>query len=106
MTLRNIGSSWCTYGAHTVKIEESRLDLFYFYFYFYFSFDLFFYFLFLKQLGLGLIGHTVTSVTTWWHSHKTDHETWENLVEDLRTNDIIQYGHHMLTSWTTHSGLG
>jgi len=41
-----------------VKIEESGLDLFYF------SFDLFFYFLFLEQLGLGLIGHAVTSVTT------------------------------------------
>jgi len=32
-------------------------------FYFHFIFDLFFYFLFLKQLGLGLIGHAVTSVT-------------------------------------------
>jgi len=29
----------------------------------YFIFDLFFYFLFLEQLGLGLIGHAVTSVT-------------------------------------------
>ena len=35
----------------------------YFTFYFYFLFDLFFYFLFLEQLGLGLIGHAVTSVT-------------------------------------------
>jgi len=45
-----------------VKIEESGLDLFYFYFYF--IFDLFLYFLFLEQLGLGLIGHAITSVTT------------------------------------------
>jgi len=29
-------------------------------FYFYFYFDLFFYFLFLEQLGLELIGHTIT----------------------------------------------
>ena len=66
-----------------VKIKESGLDLFYFSFHFYFSFDLFFYFLFLEQLGLGLIGHAVTSVTTWWH--KTDHETWEKEVEGFRT---------------------
>ena len=88
-----------------VKIKESRLDLFYFSFHFYFLFNLFFYFLFLEQLGLGLISHTIISVT-WWHSHKTDHKTWENLVEDSRTNDIIQHGHHMLASWTTHGCLG
>ena len=42
---------------------------------------LFFYFLFLEQLGLGLevIGHNI------------DHETWENGVEDSRTNDVIQH---------------
>jgi len=34
----------------SVKIEEGELDLF-------------FYFLFLEQLGLGLIGHAVTSIT-------------------------------------------
>ena len=78
----------------------------YFTFYFYFIFDLFFYFLFLEQLGLGLISHAVTSVTIWWHSHKTDHRTWENLVEDLRTNDVLQHRHHMLASWTIHSCLG
>ena len=49
---------------HFVKIKESRLDLFYFSFHFYFLFNVFFYFLFLKQLGLGLIGHAVTSVTS------------------------------------------
>ena len=80
-----------------IKIEESGLDLFYFYFLF------IFYFLFLEQLGLGLIGHTVT---TWWHSHKTDHGTWENMVEDSRTNDVIQHGPHMLTSCSIHGGLG
>ena len=35
-----------------------------FYFLFLFSFHFIFYFLFLEQLGLGLIGHTVTLVTT------------------------------------------
>ena len=44
--------------------------------FFFFHFILFFlYFLFLEQLGLGFICHAVTSVTTWWHSHKTDHGT-------------------------------
>jgi len=42
----------------TIKIEEGGLDLFYFSLHFYFLFDLF-----LEQLGLGLIGHAVTSVT-------------------------------------------
>jgi len=32
-------------------------------------------FLFLEQLRLGVISHAVTSVTTWWRSHKTDHGT-------------------------------
>ena len=59
-----------------VKIVEGGLcsflfSLFYFYFYFFF-YSLF---LFLEQLRLGVISHTVTSVTTWWCSHKTDHGT-------------------------------
>jgi len=49
--------------SYIVKIEEGRLDLFYFSCHFYFLFNLFFYFLFLEQLGLGLIGHAITSVT-------------------------------------------
>ena len=89
-----------------VKIEESGLDLFYFSFHFYFSFNLFFYFLFLEQLGLGLICHAVTSVTTWWHSHKTDHETWKKEVKGSRTSDVIQHEQHMLTSCSTHGYLG
>ena len=43
-----------------------------------------FLFLFLEQLGLGFISHAVTSVTNWWHSHKTDHGTWENEVKGTR----------------------
>ena len=65
-------------------------------FYFYFSFIL--YFIFLEQLGLGFISHAVTSVTSWWQSHKTDHETWENGVE----GSGIKW-HHI--TWTTHVGL-
>ena len=94
---------------HIFKLSSSQtVDLvsFYFTFYFYFYFILFFYFSFLEQLGLGLIDHVVTSVIIWWHSHKTDYETWKNLVEDSRTSDIIQHRYHMLASWTIHGGLG
>ena len=48
-----------------VLLRSKKMDLIYFIFLFifYFLLDLFFYFLFLEQLGLGLIGHAVTSVT-------------------------------------------
>ena len=61
---------WCPYGRHENEawtISSSQIvDLvfIYFTFYFYFHSVLFFYFLFLEQLGLGLIGHAVISVTT------------------------------------------
>ena len=72
------------------RSKKVDLTFFFFPFYFYFFlFNLFFYFLFLEQLELGLISHAITSVTTGWHSYKTDHKTGENMVEDSRTNDII-----------------
>ena len=74
------------------------LFYFLFSFLFYFSFLFLFLFLFLEQLGLGFISHAVTSVTNWWRSHKTDHETWEKEVEDSGTK-----WHH--TTWTIHAGL-
>ena len=102
------GISICTMRSPFHVSSSQMVDLvpLHFIFHFYFHSVLLFYFLFLKQLGLGLISHAVTPVTTWWHSHKIDHETWENLVEDLRTDDIIQYGYHMLALWTTHGCLG
>jgi len=84
-------------SRRSVKTEENRLDLFYFYFYFYFFLIYFSIFLFLEQLGLELIGHAIISVT-WWHSHKTDHEIWENLVEDSRNRSCH-------TTWTPYIGL-
>ena len=79
----------------TVDFSLSSLfTLFYFIFLFFFLFN----FLFLEQLVLGVISHAVTSVTNWWHSHKTDHRTWENEVEGSRT----KWRH---TAWTTHAGL-
>ena len=51
-------------STNIVKIADNRLN-FYFYFYFIFIFILFYFiFLFLEQLGLGVISHAVTSVTT------------------------------------------
>ena len=46
--------------------RSQEVDLVSFYFYFYFYFSLFYIFLFLKHWGLGLevICHTVTSVTS------------------------------------------
>jgi len=66
--------------------DRWQWTLFYFLFsfLFYFSFLFHSHVLFLKQLGLGFISHAVTSVTNWWHSHQTDHGTWENGVEGTR----------------------
>ena len=59
--LSDLGDTLIMQGFETnmasVKIEEGGLDLFYFSFYF------LFYFPFLEQLGLGLIGHAITSIT-------------------------------------------
>jgi len=45
------------------RLKKMDLIYFIFIFIFYFIFNLFFYFLFLEQLGLGVIGHAITSVT-------------------------------------------
>ena len=79
---------WSKPQRHKPYMSRSlTMDLtfiFRFSFYFIFPFSFFFYFLFLEQLGLGFISHAVTSVTGWWHSHKTDHRTWGNKVEGSR----------------------
>ena len=49
--------------ALSIKIVDDGLN-FYFHFLFYFYFYFSFLFLFLEQLGLGVISHAVTSVTT------------------------------------------
>ena len=97
----SIGDSMCVSSSQMID-----LVFLYFTFHFYFLFDLFFYFLFLEQLGLGLIGHAVTSVTTWWCSHKTDHETWENEVKGFRTSNVTQHKQYILALCSTHGHLG
>ena len=52
--------SRCVVVVQTMVSRLKKVDLTYFTFFFIFIF----YFLFLEQLGLGLIGHAVTSVTT------------------------------------------
>ena len=86
-------------GANIVKIVDGGLYfIFPFHFILLFFYFYFLFFLFLEQLRLGFISHAVTSVTNWWHSHKTDHRTWENGVEGSGTK-----WYH--TAWTTHAGL-
>jgi len=77
--------------SSTILLRSSIVDLT-------FIFTFIFIFLFLEQLRLGSISHAVTSVTSWWHSHKTDHGTQENGVEGSR----IKWYH---TTWTTHVDL-
>jgi len=52
---------------HNVPVVSRSLTvdfiLFFLFYFFYFSFSFSFYLPFLEQLGLGLIGHAVTSVT-------------------------------------------
>ena len=67
-----------TYVSRSLMVNFIFIFSFHFILFFFFFF---FSFLFLEQLGLGFICHTVTSVTSWWCSHKTDHRTWENRVE-------------------------
>ena len=63
-----------------VKIVDDGLD-----FYFHSSFLFYFIFLFLEQLGLGLSVTLSHQSQINGISHKTDHETWENGVEDSGT---------------------
>ena len=63
-------SIWKVRSVRSLTVDFILFFLFIFILlYFSFSFN----FLFLEQLGLGVISHAVTSVTTWWHSHETDH---------------------------------
>ena len=61
-----------TYISRSLIVD---VILFFLFILFYFTLLLLFSFLFLEQLGLEFISHTVTSVTNWWRSHQTDHET-------------------------------
>ena len=58
-----------------------------------FPFSFSFYFIFLNFLFLE-------------HRVRIRSQDTENKVEELRTNDIIQYEYHMLTSYSIHSHLG
>ena len=91
-------TSFCSRTFYVKIVDGGLYFIFSFHFYFTLLFFFFFIFLFLEQLRLGFISHAVTSVTNWWHSHKTDHGTWENEVEGTR----IKWHH---TTWTTHAGL-
>ena len=94
-------SSWLSWIMLFWMLSRSWMVNFIFIFSFYFIvFSLFFFFsfLFLEQLRLGFISHAVTSVTSWWHNHKTDHRTRKKEVEGFR----IKWRH---TAWAIYAGL-
>ena len=93
-----VASLFLIYRSLVSSLQTVDLVFSLFYFSFLFSFHFIFYFLFLEQPGLGLIGHAVTSVTTWWHSHKTDYETWGEFSKKFENK-----WYH--TTWTPHVGL-
>ena len=86
--------------------RSSTVDfiLFYFPFSFFFFFFSSFLFLFLEQLGLGLIGHAVTSVTSWWRSHKlmAKSQDWSQDLGELSRRFENKWRH---TTWTPHVDL-
>ena len=94
-----------TKKAICVKIKEGRLDLFYFSFHFYFLFDLFFYFSIFRTTRVR-VDWSCCHICHLMAKSQDRSQDLGKVVEDLRTNDIIQHGHHMLTSWTTHGCLG
>ena len=59
-------------GCMSRSLTMDLIFIFISYFIFIFLFFSFL-FLFLEWLGLGVISRAVTSVTTWWCSHKTGH---------------------------------
>ena len=89
------------------RLQKVDLVSFYFLSHFYFLFDLFFIFSIFRTLGLGLevIGHTVTSVTSdgMVTTLITRLERRESKV--LEQNDVIQHGHHMLALYLIHGHL-
>ena len=89
-----ISSSNYTSLSRSLTMDSILFSLFILFYFLCFLFL----FLFIEQLRLGFISHAVTSVTNWWHSHKTDHEIWEKEVEGTKT----KWRH---TTWTTHVGL-
>ncbi len=72
--------------------SSQMVDLVSLYFIFYFLFA--FYFIFLFFLFLVTIKVRVRSPDA------------ENKVEGTRTDNVIQHGHYMLTSYSTYSHLG
>jgi len=81
---------------------------FYFISHFYFILDLFFTFSIFRTLGLGLkvISHAVTLVTSDGMIPILITELKRKKSKVLEQSDVIQHRHHMLTSCFTHGHLG
>ena len=84
--------------------KMKQQNLFYFIFSFFIFFSIILYFSIFRTLGLGLkvIGHTVTSVTSDSGVTTLITEVERKEQKVLEQSDVIQYGHHMLTLCFTH----
>ena len=83
--------------SRSKKVDLVYFILFFILFFIFIFFSIYFsIFLFLEQLGLGLICHTVTLSQPNGVVTKQIMRLGENLVENLRTNNIIQHGLHMV----------
>ena len=95
-------------GCKSYISSSQMVDLVFFYFtsHFYFYSILFFYFLFLEQLGLGLIGHTVTSVTKQIMRLGRIQQKIREQMMSYNINTICwPYGLHMVVQGRVHSSL-
>ena len=95
----------------SVKINVSRLkniDFIFFFILILFFFQFIFHFSIFRTLGLGLevIGHTITSVTSDGMVTALIIELERREQKVLEQNVIIQHGHHILVSCLTHGHLG
>ena len=92
----------------SVKITESGLRFFLFSFSFLFYFRFIFHCFYFQNSGLGLkvICHTVTSVTSDGVVTTLIMELKRREQKVLEQSDIIQHGYHMLASCFTHGHLG
>ena len=93
-----------------VKIGRNRHSflLFSFLFLFLFYFQFIFIFSILRTLGLGLevIGHAATSVTSDGVVTTLITRFKRRKLKVLEQSNVIQHGYHMLASYLTHSHLG
>ena len=91
-----------------VKIKEYGLGFFFIFFLILFFFQFILHFSIFRTLGLGLevIGHTITPVTSDGVVTTLITGLERKKQKVLEQSDVIQHGHYMLTLCFTHDYLG